>query len=210
MAISPATSKLIMKAIEESQCSLLKKYGKEIVDTVEKHALGAAAAGVCAGWVPGVGGTAALVAAAGFIWSMYYKINKLLGISLSKSLLKSLATAVVTNLAAYAASSVIASTVLSLVPGIGSIAATATAAAITFAVTIASGIVYLHVMKKFIGDNTDFSGISEEEMKNRAKESISAQDFGSVIKDAMNAYKEGKKNGTITGEEKVDLEEDEV
>jgi hypothetical protein len=71
---------------------------QEIADIVKFHSAGAAA--VASGWVPGFGGLAAVGINAGFIWTMYGRINSKIGLPFSENVVKSIATGIATNLAA--------------------------------------------------------------------------------------------------------------
>ena len=108
--------KVLDKEVDES-------LPRDIADIIKFHSKGAAIAGVGTGWIPGAGGTAAMVVMAGFIWTMYGRINDKIDLPISENIIKSVASGVATNLAAYAAASLIASTVVSLFPGLGSVGA---------------------------------------------------------------------------------------
>lgn len=86
---------------------------QEIADIIKFHSKGAAAAGVAAGWVPGAGGAAATVISAGFIWTMYGRINSKIGLTFSKSILKTLASGIATNLAGYLVGSLVLNAIYS-------------------------------------------------------------------------------------------------
>ena len=204
--INQKTVVLVEKIIEESHSAILKGVGPEITKIVESHALGAAAAGLGAGWIPGVGGTAALVASAGFVWSMYYRINKEIGISLSKSILKSVATAIITNLGASYVAQLLVSAAFSFIPGLGTIGAAVTTGAVVYATTVVSGLVYLKVIAMLEKSGKNISETSKENMERFASETIKSEDFGKILKDLIAFYKDGRKNGDITGKEKVDLQ----
>ena len=118
----------------------------EIAEIVKIHSAGAAAAGVAAGWIPGAGGLAAVGICAGFIWSMYGRINAKIGLPLTENVVKSLGTGIATNLAAYFVGGLITSTIFSLLPGIGSVGASVVVGGTSYALTLASGYVYLKLL----------------------------------------------------------------
>lgn len=183
-------------------CVLLHKsgaeaMGNEIARIVEKHAIGASIASLGIAWLPGAGSTAATAACAGFIWSMYYRINAKLGIPFAKNILKSVATAVGTNLAAYAVGSIAISAVISFVPGLGSIGADLIMAGISYAMTFSSGLIYLKVLSRLAHANTDFSDIGEKELKDTAKEVMAEEDIKGMMKEAKGMFKEAKARGDI-------------
>lgn len=212
MHISSHAIMTLMKEFPKAQREFLGNAGaNEIGDIIINHSLGAAAASAASGWIPGAGGTAALVASVGFIWSMYYRINQRMGISISKNKLKSLASAVVANIASAALSlvaGVAVSTVLTFIPGVGSVASSLIMAALDYGVVFAAGIMYLKMLTRLCKDSTNLDTMSETDLKNAAKTVIESENVKKIIKDAQNEYKTARKNGTVTGKEEVSLEKD--
>lgn len=185
--------------------------GKEIAGVVEKHSIGAAATGLGAAWLPGVGSTAALAAGAGFVWSMYYRINAKIGIPFGKNILKSLGTAIAANLVSAAISSVVISSALSLIlPGIGNVAASMLMAGVVFSLTWSCGLVYLKILTRFAKAGVDFNDVSEEDLKEMADEVIGQTDVKEMMKQAKQQFKEAKARGDISkdNENVTPLEED--
>lgn len=195
----------LCKALNKNGAEML---GKEIADIVNKHSIGAAAAGLGVAWLPGAGSTAALAACAGIIWSMYFRINSRIGVSLSKNILKSVGTAIATNLAASVVSSVAISTVASLFPGIGNVAASAVMAGVSYSLTWASGLIYLKVLARLAGRNSNLSSVDEETLKRTAKDIMANEDIKSVLKEARAQYKSSKERGEINKGATVDEESD--
>lgn len=193
----------LCKALNKNGAEML---GKEIADVINKHSIGAAAAGLGVAWLPGAGSTAALAACAGVIWSMYFRINSRIGVSLSKNILKSVGTAIATNLAASVVSSVAISTVASLFPGIGNVAASAVMAGVSYSLTWASGLIYLKVLARLAGRNSDLSSVDEETLKRTAKDIMANEDIKSVLKEAKAQYKSSKERGEINKGATVDEE----
>lgn len=167
---------------------------EDIKDIVLFHSKGAAAVGVASGWVPGAGGTIAAVTSAGFIWSMYLRINDKIGLSVSENILKTLASGVATNLAAYAVGSIAITTVLSFLPFIGNVGASVIAGSIAFAITIVSAGVYLTMLTKFFqAKHRDINEMSADDLKDLAKEVIDNNDVESALKQARNIYEKEHK-----------------
>ena len=86
-----------------------------------------------------------MAGAAGSIWSMYLRINKKINIPFGENVIKSLASGVATNLASYVAVSGVASA-LKLIPGFGTVAGAVVMVAASYAVTLASGWLYLKAL----------------------------------------------------------------
>jgi len=179
----------------ETALELVKKFDRlaeknlpdKIVESVKFHSKGAAAAGIASGWVPGAGGLALAGVTAGFVWHMYADINKQLGIPFSENLVKSLAGGVATNLASYAVASIVVSTVFSLFPVIGTLGATAVVGATSYALTLASGYVYMKAL--ILLANIDGLNVSEEQLKEATEKVIADTDMKNIIKQAKNSYK---------------------
>jgi len=179
----------------EAALELVKKFDKmadehlpeKIVETVKFHSKGAAGAGVASGWIPGAAGLALAGVTAGFVWRMYAKINQELGIPFSENLVKSLAGGVTTNLASYAVGSIVISTIFSIFPGIGSVGATAIVGATSYALTLASGYIYMKALISLA--NIDGLNVSEEQLKEVTEKVIAETDVNNIIKQAKDSYK---------------------
>ena len=170
-------------------------FPHEIADIVKFHSKGAAAAALVTAWIPGAGGTAAAATSAGFIWLMYARIGKKIGLPFGNNVLKSLAAGVATNLAAAVVGAIALSTALSFIPGLGSIGASVIMGATCYALTLASGYVYLKIMTKLFRKGIDPSTISEQELKDMAASAAKESDVREVIKEAKEDFRAKKKQG---------------
>lgn len=183
---------------------------EEIEEIINIHSIGSAASGLAAGWIPGAGGVAAVMASAGFIWSMYYRINKRLGIPIAKTIVKSLASAILTNLAGAAITLVggaIVATALSLT-GVGNVASSLIMAGLNYAVVMVSGIIYLKLLTGLFRAGKDPTNISFEELKSEADNVIRHENINQMLKDSKNEYIKAYKSGKVTGKESVKLEDE--
>ena len=183
---------------------------KEIEEIINTHALGAAAAGLGVAWIPGAGGTAALMAVAGFIWSMYYRINKKIGIPISKAAAKSLGSAVLSNLAANAmllVGGTVLVTALSFT-GIGNVFSSLIMAALDYAVVMVAGVIYLKLLTKLFKAGHDLGSMSDSDLKSAEEGVIRSENVNKMLKDAKKQYTFAYKKGTVSGKETVDLEEE--
>ena len=161
----------------------------QIADIVKFHSKGAAAAAVGSACIPGAGGTAAILASAGFIWSMYARIGSEINLPMSENILKTLGSGVATNLASGMAASWVMSSVFSLFPGIGSIGASVVMGGTCYALTLASGYVYLKIMTALFISGVDPTKMSEQELNNMAKNIANDSDVKDVMNTARQAYK---------------------
>ena len=170
-----------------------KQLGLELSETVQIHSGAAAAAGLASGWIPGAGALAASGIAAASIWSMYARINNALGLSLSENILKSLAAGVAANLASYFVGGLVIGTVFSLVPGLGSVASSVVVGGTIYALTVASGIVYMKVLTELFEAGVDPTKLDEEQLKARSMKAAEGLDFDAIKKEATSSYKKSKK-----------------
>ena len=170
---------------------------RDIADIVKFHSKGAAIAGLASGWLPGVGAIAAVSISGGFIWTMYGRINGKIDLPLSENIIKTLASGIATNVAAYAAISIGLGTVFSLFPGLGSVASATIEGCTCYALTLASGFVYLKLLTRVFKTGKDPSSISEEALKKVAKTVIQNEDIKAVMKDAKEAYNIAKESGEL-------------
>ena len=171
---------IAVKLVEAMDKGAEESLPQEIADVVKLHAKLA----VGSAWIPVPG--ADVAAGAANIWTMYLRINNKLGMKLGESVLKTIA-AVATNLASYAAVLAVGG-FMKFIPGIGSIGGAAIMSGALYAVTLASGYVYLQALTALVGKG----GVVDE---NRLKASV--DDFlknnKSEIKDFINEAKKDYK-----------------
>ena len=180
---------------------------QDLVEIVNTHALGAAASGIGVAWLPGVGSAAALLSMVGFIWSMYFRINNRLGLRFAKVIVKTLASAVLSNLAQAAisiAGTVVLSTILSFT-GVGNTVASLIMAALDYSIVMVGGILYLKLINRLMGAGNNPDEMSSVELEIAMDEVIRNENVQSLLKQSKANYTIGRKNGTITGNETVDL-----
>ncbi len=163
---------------------------EKIAEIVKFHSKGAALSALGSAWIPGAGGAAATLACAGFIWSMYGRIGVEINLPISKNILKSLASGVATNIASYVVGAIALSTVFSFVPGLNFFGASVIMGATCYALTLASGYVYLKIMTQLFNKGIDPTTLSEEELNNVAKTVANDSDVQDVIKRATKESKD--------------------
>ena len=112
---------------------------QEIVDVVKLHSKLAVGSALIP--VPG----ADVAAGAANIWTMYGRMNSKVGISIKDNVLKTVGSGVVTNLASYMAMAGLGSAIKAI-PGIGTLTGTALMSASLYAVTLASGYIYVKAL----------------------------------------------------------------
>lgn len=112
---------------------------QEIVDVVKLHSKLAVGSAMIP--VPG----ADVAAGAANIWTMYGRVNSKVGISIKDNVQKTIGSGVVTNLASYMAMAGLGSAIKAI-PGIGTVTGTAVMLASLYAVTLASGYIYVKAL----------------------------------------------------------------
>lgn len=112
---------------------------QEIVDVVKLHSKLA----VGSAWIPVPG--ADVAAGAANIWGMYIRINNKINLPLKENVIKTIGSGVATNLVSYITLSGVASA-LKFIPGIGSLGGALILSASLYAITLASGWVYLKAL----------------------------------------------------------------
>jgi uncharacterized protein (DUF697 family) len=185
-------AKHLLEAMDKQADNILPH---ELADIVKFHSKGAAAAALASAWIPGAGGAAAVLTSAGFIWSMYGRIGSKIGLPFGSNILKSLASGVATNLATSVVGAIALSTVLSLVPGLGSVGSSVIMGATCYALTLASGYIYLKILTKLFSAKVDLSNVTEQELKDMAAAAAKDSDIKDVIKEAKADFNSKKKQG---------------
>lgn len=184
----------------------IEKMTKDLAGIVDDHALGAGACSAATAWVPGTGTVIASAAMVGFVCTMYTRLNNRMGLDLSGASLKKLASGLMRYLM-YSAASIggtkVISTLLSMT-GVGNAASSILMAAVDYGVTKIGGIVYLNIIGELMAEGRDIEQLNEEELEALMKSAVQNTDVKTMMKQMKNEYAEGRKNGTITGEEKVE------
>ncbi|QLE57139.1 hypothetical protein [Nostoc sp. TCL26-01] len=191
------------KLVEAMDKTVDDNLPQNIADIVKFHSKGAAAAAIASAWVPGAGGVAATAICAGFIWTMYGRIGAEIDLPISKNILKSLASGVATNIASGIVGVIALSTAFSIFPGLGNIAASAIMGGTSYALTLASGYVYLKIMTQLFSKGIDPTTLSEQELKNIAKTVTNDSDVKDVIKGAKEEFKSKNERGEFKYSQKL-------
>lgn len=137
-----------------------KVLPEDIAKLVNTHAKIA----VASAWIP-IGGLD-IAAATANVWTMYFRINKMLGLQFSKNVMKSIASAVISNLVQnIALSGVMAG--LKYVPGVGYVAAASVMSATLYALTQTSGWIYLKALTLMARNDKNIDDSVKEVMKDK-------------------------------------------
>lgn len=200
MKIAP----LLAAAIDELNLVMRKSLCgtkiESISSTINYYAIGSAVASMGVGIIPGAGGLAAALAQTGFIWATYVKINKELGISMSKETAKFLGGAVATNLiTGYGALMVgyVMSGLVSFIPIIGSFVASAANAALGYVMIYSCAVIYLKLITKMVKVSGTMEVKDKETIEKSILEIMSAEDMKSIFKEGGKQFKAAHKDGSF-------------
>ena len=202
-----AVGEAFKKGAEGIHNFLANRFNEEAAKIVEYHAAGSTAASLAA-MFPGAGPVVAVAAQTALIYSMYVRINRALGISLSKNKLKSIAAAAVSNIASNASAALLGTataTVLSFIPGIGSGVSTLIMAAVGYASVVIAALTYAGILDR-IGTH-DGDNMSEDQLRELVNENMNSRDLNSEMKELMADYRRRRKDGSISGNEHVPTED---
>lgn len=134
----------IMIVIKNLETALVETSGKELGPELTKILRTHAFLGVGSGLIPLPGvDIAALIANT---WTMYVRINEVIGVKFSENFLKSLATGIGTNLISIIPGLVftrVGASIIKFVPGMGTAAGMAIGASVSYATVYVMGVIYL-------------------------------------------------------------------
>ncbi len=195
---------LLVKACQEldrsMQSSLDGTKLQSIKETISNYAIAAAVASAVAGVVPGVAGVVAALTQAGFVWATYVKINKTLGISMSKNTAKFIGSAIVTNLVTSGGAFLLSyagATVLSFIPIVGQAAAVAIDAALGYIIIYVAALIYLRLITRAMRPDGTLKIDASDDTKRIIKEIIKGSNIKEMVKEGKNAYQAAKDSGEI-------------
>jgi uncharacterized protein (DUF697 family) len=131
---------------------------RHLAEIVERHA------GIAAGqaFIPIPG--ADMTGSAANIRAMYVRINEELKLPFGENIVNRVASRVVTNLAAGIAGLLAMGSALNILPGFGTLAGAAFMGT-TYAITVASGIVYMKALTALARRTSSVEDVSEEDLK---------------------------------------------
>lgn len=156
-----SVAKDAIKAVSAMDNTSRKVLPEEIAELVNLRAKIA----VASAWIP-VGGLD-IAAATANVWTMYFKINQLLGLKFSENKMKSIASAVISNLAQNIAVIGVMGGLAKYIPGIGYIAAASVMSATLYVMTQASGWIYLKALSAMAQKDGDIDSSIKSVLKDK-------------------------------------------
>lgn len=171
----------VVNLVNEANKELDDALPGKIAEIVKTHA--ALAVGSSFIPIPGVD----VAAGAAVIWGMYVRINSELKMPFQDNVIKSVASGVGANLTAYVGILAVGSA-LKFIPGLGTLTAIALMAAASYALTLASGYVYLKALTMLLGEKRAVD-ISEPDWPWAIDRVMREQDIQSFMDEARKSYK---------------------
>ena len=173
-----------MEVAESMNKSVESSMPDELASIVKMHSRLA----VGSAFIPVPGGD--MAAAAANIWTMYVRINSELGLPFSDNVVKSLATGVVTNIGGAVAGTLVVGSALKFIPGLGSLGGAAVMGTTVYAITLASGVVYMKAISALL-NSSGSTDISEEDLKDETSKILGNKDaIAEMIKQGKFDYKD--------------------
>lgn len=198
MNVSPFFAKAFVDLDKAMQGTLDGTKISCISETISHYAIASAVASMLAAVIPGGGGLVAALAQTGFVWATYVKINRTIGISMSKDTVKFLGSAVATNIitgyGALLASHVLAG-VIAFIPIVGSWGAALVEAGIGYCFVYAAAYIYLKLISRMVKPDGTISVDDENSTKQAIEDIMKREDMKGLFKEGAKQFKEAKKNG---------------
>ncbi|MBR2258299.1 MAG: hypothetical protein IJ899_13390 [Blautia sp.] len=184
---------VMMKQAVYALNDTMKEIGREvnaeeIAGIVESHAIATSLSAAAAGVVPGAGGAVAFGIACTSTITMYGRLAKAMGVRLNNGLIRAVASAVVADLAAAVAATVTAAAAISFIPGVGSMASAALNAVTNFGFVYLAGIIFIKLVAALGVSKVE--SMSENEIKEKAKNIQNEMDIKAAMKEARTIYKD--------------------
>lgn len=191
--MSPSYLYLALKALADATKNVIEEEKVEKAGkTIQTCAIVSAASGLGASLFPG--GSLVLTAVAiGAVWTMYVKINKDLGISISDNTLKSLASAMLSNFITNVGSFIVAivvTAIIGFIPALHILSIPAQTL-VAYLTVFSAGILYIKFLTKMFKAKGNFD-TSNVDVKQAAQDIVSETDIKAMLKDVKKSYKEDK------------------
>ena len=200
MNVAPLLAKAFKDLDKSMQGSLNGTQIESIKETISNYAIAAAIASAVAGAAPGIAGIVAALTQAGFVWATYVKINKTLGISMSKNTAKFIGSAIMTNLVTSGSAillSMAGATLLSFIPIAGQAAAMAINATLGYLIVYVSSIIYLKLITRLLRSDGTLHVKESDDTKHIISDIIKNSNIKDMIKEGKASYKKAKEDGSI-------------
>lgn len=172
----------------------------EIIEIIQEFAIFSAASALAGNLVPEAGGLITAIAQTALVWTLYVKINNIIGLEMSDNTAKFIGSAILTNLSLNAGSLLLGyagAVAASFVPIFGQFTAAAIEATLGYTLIYVSAVLYLIFLTKVFQAKGKIEITGSNEEKEIIKGVIKNTSLKDLIKEAKNNYKEAKNRGDI-------------
>lgn len=172
----------------------------EIIEIIQEFAIFSAASALVGNLVPEAGGLITAIAQTALVWTLYVKINNIIGLEMSDNTAKFIGSAILTNLSLNAGSLLLGyagAVAASFVPIFGQFTAAAIEATLGYTLIYVSAVLYLIFLTKVFQAKGKIEITGSNEEKEIIKGVIKNTSLKDLIKEAKNNYKEAKNRGDI-------------
>lgn len=172
----------------------------EIIEIIQEFAIFSAASALVGNLVPEAGGLITAIAQTALVWTLYVKINNIIGLEMSDNTAKFIGSAILTNLSLNAGSLLLGyagAVAASFVPIFGQFTAAAIEATLGYTLIYVSAVLYLIFLTKVFQAKGKIEITGTKEEKEIIKGVIKNTSLKDLIKEAKNNYKEAKNRGDI-------------
>lgn len=182
----------MMKQAIRSLDNEMRRIGREInaeavAEIIQTHALATAASAAASGAIPGAGGAIAFGIACTSTVTMYGRLARQLGVTLSNGLIRAVVSAVAADLGAAIATTVAATAIISFVPGVGNMASAAITAITNYAFVYLAGLMFIKLVAAF--GISRVQTMSQDEMQAAMHDVQEGIDMKSAMREARSSYK---------------------
>lgn len=200
MNITPYLAKAFQELDKKMQGILNGTKIESIKETISYYAIASALASMAAAVIPGGGGVIAAAAQVGFVWATYVKINKAIGLSMSKETAKFIGNAILTNLVTYYGTMIVGhilAGVFALIPVAGSALAAAEEGVIGYTVIYISAYIYLRLITRVARPDGTIDVANKDKTSDIIKEILAREDMKGLIKEGAKQFKDAQKSGAL-------------
>lgn len=172
----------------------------EIIEIIQEFAIFSAASALVGNLVPEAGGLITAIAQTALVWTLYVKINNIIGLEMSDNTAKFIGSVILTNLSLNAGSLLLGyagAVAASFVPIFGQFTAAAIEATLGYTLIYVSAVLYLIFLTKVFQAKGKIEITGSNEEKEIIKGVIKNTSLKDLIKEAKNNYKEAKNRGDI-------------
>lgn len=172
----------------------------EIIEIIQEFAIFSAASALVGNLVPEAGGLITAIAQTALVWTLYVKINNIIGLEMSDNTAKFIGSAILTNLSLNAGSLLLGyagAVAASFVPIFGQFTAAAIEATLGYTLIYVSAVLYLIFLTRVFQAKGKIEITGSNEEKEIIKGVIKNTSLKDLIKEAKNNYKEAKNRGDI-------------